>query len=83
MKSLFFSLVFVLLGFFTYAQEASVQSAEDLKKSVVDGKITMTLPAEITKETKTRPPLTFTRSLFPPSTTGISKRDKNEHGARR
>ena len=50
MKSLFFSLVFVLFGFVTYAQEASVQSAEDFKKSVVDGKITMTLPAEITKE---------------------------------
>ena len=50
MKSLFFSLVFVLVGFIGYAQEASVQSAEDFKKSVVDGKITMTLPAEITKE---------------------------------
>ena len=50
MKSLFFSLVFVFLGLVTYAQEASVQSAEDFKKSVVDGKITMTLPVEITKE---------------------------------
>ena len=50
MKSLFFSLVFVLLGFITNAQEASVQSAEDFKKSVVDGKITMILPADITKE---------------------------------
>ena len=50
MKSFFFSLVFVLLGFVTYAQEASVQSAQDFKKSVVDGKITMTLPAEITNE---------------------------------
>ena len=50
MKSLFYSLVFVLLGFVTYAQEASVQSAQDFKKSVVDGKITMTLPAEITNE---------------------------------
>ena len=50
MKSLFYSLVFVLVGFTGYAQEASVQSSEDFKKSVVDGKITMTLPAEITKE---------------------------------
>jgi len=50
MKSLFFSLVFVLVGFIGYAQEASVQSAEDFKKSVVDGKITMILPADITKE---------------------------------
>ena len=50
MKSLFFSLVFILVGFIGYAQEASVQSAEDFKKSVVDGKITMTLPTEITIE---------------------------------
>ena len=50
MKSLFFSLVFVFLGFIIYAQEASVQSSEDFKKSVVDGKIAMTLPTEITKE---------------------------------
>ena len=50
MKSLLFSLVFVLLGFVTFSQEAIIPSAEGFKKSVVDGNITMTLSSEISNE---------------------------------
>ncbi len=50
MKSLIFSLVFMLVGFVSFSQEAVIPSAELFKKSVLNGKIEMTLPAEITKE---------------------------------
>jgi len=50
MKSLLFSLVFVLVGFVSFSQEVMIPSAEEFKKSVVDGNITMTLPGEISNE---------------------------------
>ena len=40
----------MLVGFVSFSQEAVIPSAELFKKSVVDGKIAMTLPTEITKE---------------------------------
>lgn len=54
MKSLLFSLVFILIGFVSFSQEAVIPSAEVFKKSVLDGKITMTLPSEITNENVTK-----------------------------
>jgi hypothetical protein len=50
MKSLLFSSVFVLVGFFCFSQEAIITDSEVFKKSVVDGNISMTLPSEITND---------------------------------
>ena len=50
MKSLLFSFVFVLVGFFCFSQEAIITDSEVFKKSVVDGNISMTLPTEITND---------------------------------
>ena len=50
MKSLLFSSVFILVGFFCFSQEAIITNQEAFKKSVVDGNISMTLPAEITSD---------------------------------
>ncbi len=50
MKSLFFSTVFILTGFWVFSQEAIIPDSEVFKKSVVDGNISMTLPMEITND---------------------------------
>mgnify|MGYP006180532581 CR=1 FL=1 len=50
MKSLLFSIVFSLIGFLSFTQEATIASSEDLKKSVIEGSISMTLPVEITND---------------------------------
>ena len=50
MKSLFFSIIFVLVGFLGFSQEAIIQDSEVFKKSVVDGNISLTLPTEITND---------------------------------
>jgi hypothetical protein len=50
MKSIFFSILFISVGFTSFSQEATVDKKATLIQSINDGVISMTLPTTVTAE---------------------------------
>tara|TARA_B100001287_G_scaffold245476_1_gene222780 strand:+ start:21838 stop:22197 length:360 start_codon:yes stop_codon:yes gene_type:complete len=50
MKSILFSIFFIVVGFSSFSQEAFVENKQIFERSIADGVISMILPANITKE---------------------------------